>query len=79
MYFSVARERLFNAYQLEPLTKTEKIVLRLMEKGLSNQAIAETRIKGIKTIEQQVSSILSKLNAANRTEAVYIARQLGLL
>jgi NarL family two-component system response regulator LiaR len=57
------------------LTEREKEVLALMVEGLSNKQIAERLIISISTAKFHVSSILSKLNASSRTEAVSIALQ----
>lgn len=55
------------------LTEREREVLSLMVQGLSNQQIAEKLIVSLSTVKFHVSSILSKLGAASRTEAVSIA------
>ncbi len=61
------------------LTPREKEVLRLMIAGLNNQEIAGQLVIGLSTVKFHVSSILSKLNAASRAEAVAIALQNHLL
>lgn len=55
------------------LTKRELAVLRLMADGSTNKQIAARLSLSANTIRTHVSSILSKLNAANRTEAVRLA------
>lgn len=55
------------------LTAREREVLALMAAGLNNQQIAEQLVVSVSTAKFHVSSILSKLNAASRTEAVSIA------
>jgi len=57
------------------LTAREHDVLALMVRGLSNPQIAETLIVSLSTVKFHVSSILSKLQAATRSEAVRIALQ----
>jgi len=57
------------------LTEREREVLSLMVNGLSNQQIAEKLVVSLSTAKFHVSSILSKLNAGSRTEAVSIALQ----
>ena len=61
------------------LTERESEVLSLMVQGLSNQQIAEKLIVSLSTAKFHVSSILSKLNAGSRTEAVSIALQRHLV
>jgi len=55
------------------LTAREREVLALMAAGLNNQQIAERLVVSVSTAKFHVSSILSKLSAASRTEAVSIA------
>lgn len=57
------------------LTEREHDVLALMVKGLSNPQIAEQLIVSLSTVKFHVSSILSKLQAATRSEAVRLALQ----
>ncbi len=63
----------------EPLTPRETEVMRLMAGGYSNREIADALSKSEGTIKNQVSSILSKLGARDRTRAVLKAIELGLL
>jgi DNA-binding NarL/FixJ family response regulator len=60
------------------LTRTERDVLRLLAEGLQNAQIAARLFLAPKTIRNNVSSILLKLNAADRTEAALRAREVGL-
>lgn len=64
---------------VEPLTSREIEVLRLLMRGLQNKEIARELVVTERTVKFHVSAILRKLNAGNRTEAVAIATQRGLL
>ena len=55
------------------LTVRERDVLALMVEGLENSQIARRLAISPSTIKSHVSNILSKLNAASRTEAVTLA------
>jgi LuxR family maltose regulon positive regulatory protein len=63
----------------EPLTPREQEVLRLLAQGASNQEIARQLVVSLATAKKHVSSILSKLGAENRTQAIAHARSLSLL
>jgi LuxR family transcriptional regulator, maltose regulon positive regulatory protein len=63
----------------EPLTEREAEVLRLLAAGRSNQRIAHELVVALDTVKKHVTHVLGKLGAANRTEAVARARQLGLI
>ena len=60
------------------LTQREREVLSLMIEGLNNPDIAERLVVSRSTIKFHVSSILSKLGASSRTEAVALALQHNL-
>jgi LuxR family maltose regulon positive regulatory protein len=47
--------------------------------GQSNQTIASRLFVSLDTVKKHVSHVLGKLGAANRTEAVARARELGLI
>jgi len=64
---------------VDPLTSRELEVLELLAAGASNQAIASQLVVTLDTVKKHVSHVLSKLGAANRTEAVARARELGLI
>jgi DNA-binding NarL/FixJ family response regulator len=65
--------------ETDSLTPRELEVLSLLAQGKSNKQIAAELIITERTTKFHVSSILSKLAAANRTEAVKIAVQRGLV
>jgi two-component system, NarL family, sensor kinase len=66
-------------YPTSPLTKRELEVLTLIRKGLSNKQIAEQLFLAERTIKFHITSILSKLLAGNRTQAINNAIQRGIL
>ncbi len=57
------------------LTDREREVLALMAQGLNNSAIATRLFISRSTVKFHVSSVLAKLGAASRTEAVALALQ----
>jgi DNA-binding CsgD family transcriptional regulator len=59
----------------EALSPREVEVLRLVATGATNQAIAAQLVITERTVKAHVSSILQKLGAATRTEAVSRARE----
>jgi two-component system, NarL family, response regulator LiaR len=61
------------------LTEREREVLALMVQGLNNNDIANRLVVSTSTAKFHVSSILSKLRASSRTEAVAIALQNDLV
>lgn len=63
----------------EELTARELEVLQLLAQGLQNKEIAAKLIISERTVKFHVSSILSKLDVGNRTEAVAVAVQKGLI
>jgi LuxR family maltose regulon positive regulatory protein len=64
---------------VEPLSERELEVLRLLAAGKRNQEIADELYVVLDTVKKHVTHVLSKLGAANRTEATARARELGLL
>jgi DNA-binding CsgD family transcriptional regulator len=62
-----------------PLTLRESDVLRLLAEGRTNRQIASELFISPKTAGIHVSRILTKLGAANRTEATVIGRRTGLV
>jgi DNA-binding NarL/FixJ family response regulator len=65
--------------QLFPeLTDRERELLALLAQGLTNAAIAERLSLSPKTVRNHVSNIFSKLQVADRAEAILRAREAGL-
>ncbi len=64
---------------IDPLTGRELQVLAMLAAGEPNQSIAGELFVTVFTVKKHVSHLLGKLGAANRTEAVARARDLGLI
>jgi NarL family two-component system response regulator LiaR len=60
------------------LTDREIDVLKLMALGLGNKEIADRLVVSLPTVRSHVTSMLSKLNLANRTQAVLYALRTGI-
>ena len=60
------------------LSEREREVLDLVARGYDNRRIAQALFLSDKTVRNHVSTILSKLDAADRSEAVQRARRAGL-
>ncbi|WP_239476796.1 helix-turn-helix transcriptional regulator [Nocardia arizonensis] len=61
------------------LTTRQIEVLRLLEDGLTNAELAERLYLSVKTVDHHVSAILTKLQVANRRDAVRHAKEMGIL
>jgi DNA-binding NarL/FixJ family response regulator len=61
------------------LTESERNVLRLMAKGLNNDAIAQQLVLSPKTVRNYISNIFSKLQVADRAQAIVRAHDAGLV
>ncbi len=64
---------------LDPLTEREIEVLNLVAEGFSNPEIAKQLNISRNTIKFHVSSIIGKLGASSRTEAVTLGLKRGLI
>jgi DNA-binding NarL/FixJ family response regulator len=61
------------------LTAREEEVLRLVAKGLRNREIARVIVRTEATVKVHVQNILQKLGVDDRTEAVTVALQRGII
>jgi DNA-binding NarL/FixJ family response regulator len=60
------------------LTEREREVLGLIARGLTNSAIAERLVISPKTVRNYITEIFSKLQVADRAQAIIRARDAGL-
>jgi DNA-binding NarL/FixJ family response regulator len=65
--------------EVDELTAREHEVLTLVAIGLTNKAIAQRLSISDHTVKFHVASLLAKLDAESRTEAVHVAARRGLL
>lgn len=61
------------------ITEREKAILIEVEKGLTNQEIADILHLSKRSIEYSLTNIYNKLNISTRTEAVLIAKSEGII
>ena len=82
---ALSSQSLFSSKSMSPLeidsglSAREIDVLQLINVGSSNGAIARNLFISVSTVKTHVSSILRKLDAGNRVQALKIARERGLL
>jgi LuxR family transcriptional regulator, maltose regulon positive regulatory protein len=63
---------------IEPLTTREVEVLKLIESGCSNDAIAGQLVISIPTVKRHISNIYGKLGVKSRTQALAIGKELKI-
>jgi DNA-binding CsgD family transcriptional regulator len=68
-----------NELEQRKISKRELEVLQLMAEGLSNQEIASRLFVSLNTIKTHSSKLFEKLEVKRRTQAIEIAKNLGLL
>ena len=73
--FSLNEERLKDL----GITKRELEILKLIAQGMSNREIAEKLFVSENTVKTHSSRLFDKLSAKRRTQAVQIAKEMGLL
>lgn len=61
------------------ISPRERQVLELLAQGKSNKEIAQALVISQRTVKFHVSSLMKKLQAANRTEVVSLAVQQGII
>lgn len=66
-------------HELADLTEREVETMRLVAKGLSNSEIAQRLFLSDATVKTHLNRLLSKLSLANRTQAVVLAYECGLV
>lgn len=76
-YFS-ALPKTASALAFPDLTERERQILHLIAQGESNTAIAKHLTLSLKTVQNHVSNIFSKLQVADRAQAIVRARDAGL-
>jgi LuxR family maltose regulon positive regulatory protein len=64
---------------IEPLTRRELELLKLIEEGCTNQDIAERLVISIPTVKRHISNLYSKLGAKSRTQAISLGKELKLI
>jgi DNA-binding NarL/FixJ family response regulator len=71
--------RIADRMKQQALTPREADILRYLMLGLSNKAIASKLTLAVGTVKTHVKSVLEKLDATSRTQAVSIAQRRGIL
>lgn len=64
---------------VEPLTRRELEVLRLICQGCSNRQIAAALVVSVNTVKKHTSNIYGKLGVRNRAQAILRAQEIALV
>jgi len=64
---------------VEPLTRSEEALVRLLVRGASNKEIAQELSLSLGTVKVYLSRIYAKLGVTSRTQALIAVQELGLL
>ena len=64
---------------MQKLTEREITILKLIMQGYANSQISKKIFISIHTVKAHIGSIIRKLDAKNRTNAIYIALKNNLL
>jgi LuxR family maltose regulon positive regulatory protein len=64
---------------IEPLSERELDILRLIATGRSNQEISDILVIALSTVKSHINNLYGKLGTNRRTQAIAIARDMGLL
>jgi DNA-binding NarL/FixJ family response regulator len=78
IYYFSALPQTASAIAFPDLTEREREILHLVAQGESNTAIAKGLTLSLKTVQNHVSNIFSKLQVADRAQAIVRARDAGL-
>ena len=76
---AVGAGREHNGTKARKLTERESSVLQMLAQGKRNKEISQALSISERTVKFHISSVLGKLQASNRTEAVVIAAEQGLI
>ncbi|MGW8144653.1 MAG: LuxR C-terminal-related transcriptional regulator, partial [Anaerolineales bacterium] len=76
--FYLAQERDKLPSMVDPLSEREIEVIKLLERGLSNQEIAARLHISLNTVKAHLKSIYGKLGVSNRVQAIAKGRELEL-
>ncbi|MFP3122600.1 response regulator transcription factor [Ectobacillus funiculus] len=77
-YFSSIQEKGTAHPPLPELTNREREILALIAKGLTNNELAAKLVLSPKTVRNHITNIFSKLQVADRAEAISRAKKAGL-